>query len=516
MIGFGRETVTASNLCLFKIVITAKLYLYSRYQMSSFKKISAPVVHRNSDKLFIFGLLLLLSVVTTLMMMDFDDLHDLTKIASENRFSFGARQKSSFHSSKTQHMISDFYNCQIDPLDLLVSSNLKNTMASKFQAPSWQIIDVSIFRFPNGGMSATLMLANGHVSMHAWPKSRFLAIDIFAQLPERVLPVLKEIFKPNQAVSSKMRRNVINNHQEISMNRNRPLIHLGSQKTAIQSATLNPCPVTSAKPSLLVPGPMDLCVNADPFKKTGQILQGVYLGGTQSPHALLEIFDKTRYGKCILLDRHIHHCEQTSDIVSRELSTAAMEPWFKFISHRNVPRLNIEIIGGADGNVASHLLNYYETIIDEIQVIDLDETLSKITNRYFPVMAKLDPFSDPRVHWKYTEALLFTAMPNTSPSNSKDIIIVDCTDHRAGAANIFYMPTFYFNVFRTLRPGGRLVQQMNVDHPYFKSFRARTERLMQRVGLRIIRKWRVSIPSRGERPVVFWVVEKPTQDANPK
>lgn len=65
---------------------------------------------------------------------------------------------------------------------------------------------------PNGGVSGVAVLAESHISIHTWPELGFAAFDIFMCgncAPERALPVLRRVFRPDREQVGEHKRGLI-------------------------------------------------------------------------------------------------------------------------------------------------------------------------------------------------------------------------------------------------------------------------------------------------------------------
>jgi S-adenosylmethionine decarboxylase len=64
----------------------------------------------------------------------------------------------------------------------------------------------------NGGVSGVAVLAESHISIHTWPELDFAAFDIFMCgncVPERALPVLRRVFRPDREQVEEHKRGLV-------------------------------------------------------------------------------------------------------------------------------------------------------------------------------------------------------------------------------------------------------------------------------------------------------------------
>ena len=64
----------------------------------------------------------------------------------------------------------------------------------------------------NGGVSGVAVLAESHISVHTWPELGFAAFDVFMCgncEPNRALPVLRRVFRPDREQIDEQKRGII-------------------------------------------------------------------------------------------------------------------------------------------------------------------------------------------------------------------------------------------------------------------------------------------------------------------
>jgi S-adenosylmethionine decarboxylase len=64
----------------------------------------------------------------------------------------------------------------------------------------------------NGGVSGVAVLAESHISVHTWPELGFAAFDVFMCgncEPNRALPVLRRVFRPDREQIDEQNRGII-------------------------------------------------------------------------------------------------------------------------------------------------------------------------------------------------------------------------------------------------------------------------------------------------------------------
>jgi spermidine synthase len=88
--------------------------------------------------------------------------------------------------------------------------------------------------------------------------------------------------------------------------------------------------------------------------------------------------------------------------------------------------VDIYVIGGGDGWIATHLLNAYPYLIRSICVVDIDPLVSKVTREFFLTVSDPDSFKDSRVQYIAEDAAMWL---RNALDESEDALIIDCTDH---------------------------------------------------------------------------------------
>lgn len=252
----------------------------------------------------------------------------------------------------------------------------------------------------------------------------------------------------------------------------------------------------------------DICINGDTLEDDCIMLRNTVLLADQSSlYQRVEVVDTNTWGRCMLLDRVVQFCESDNRLYTDQLITRAFDNFDEgaLAIGSDIEKINVHLIGGGDGWIPSAILDRYSHIVDKISAVDIDPLVSKLTQEFFSPVGTNDAFKDKRVEWIYQDAAKW--MKENAKENSMDIIIIDCTDHTAEAAKILYTQEFYDNVFRMLKPGGLVAQQMNTDSEDYKEFFLEAEETWIKSGFRDLTKWKKYIPSfLGES--VFWMAEK--------
>ncbi|MCS7149381.1 MAG: spermine synthase [Caldimicrobium sp.] len=112
------------------------------------------------------------------------------------------------------------------------------------------------------------------------------------------------------------------------------------------------------------------------------------------------------------------------------------------------------IIGGGDGGVLRELQKI--STIKKIVQYEIDSLVFELCQRYFFKIS--GDYDDPRVNFNIKDGLLGL---KESPSQSFDLVIVDCTDP-VGPAKSLYTEQFYMESKRVLKSKGVFIQQASL------------------------------------------------------
>lgn len=225
------------------------------------------------------------------------------------------------------------------------------------------------------------------------------------------------------------------------------------------------------------------------------------LYGAQSEFQRIDVFDSPEFGRFLTSDGSVIFSEKD------EFTYDEMIVHVPMAVHPNVK--NVLVIGGGDGGVAREL-SYYEEI-EEIDVVEPDETFVEVCREYFPDNAK--GLDDKRVKIYYEDGLKFLRTKN----NRYDLIISDATDPLGHTAGLF-TKEFYGNCYKALREDGILVYQHG--SPFFDEDEASC-RAMHRKAYRtfpISRVYQAHIPTCPSGYWLFGFASKkyhPIDDFNP-
>ncbi len=167
----------------------------------------------------------------------------------------------------------------------------------------------------------------------------------------------------------------------------------------------------------------------------------------RTPHQHLLIFKNPIWGRFLVLDGITQFTEKDEFIYHETIvfcPAASME---------TLPK-KVLVIGGGDGGVIRELQKIDS--IENIVQLEIDEEVFKACQKYLADLA--GNYDDPRVEFRIEDGAKFVA---SAPSESFDLIIVDCTDPIGPAINL-YTEEFYYHLHRILSPKGRFIQQASI------------------------------------------------------
>jgi len=106
-------------------------------------------------------------------------------------------------------LLVDLYGCQGNLDD---EQFLLDTLEDAADKVGAKIIQKITRKFSPTGVSAILILAETHISLHTWPEHSYAALDIFicgrGKKPETAWEVVKEALKPKSFKLNRMKRTI--------------------------------------------------------------------------------------------------------------------------------------------------------------------------------------------------------------------------------------------------------------------------------------------------------------------
>lgn len=156
------------------------------------------------------------------------------------------------------------------------------------------------------------------------------------------------------------------------------------------------------------------------------------------------VFQSKSFGKVLLLDGVIQITDRD------EMAYQEMIAHIPLFSHPNPE--TVLIVGGGDGGVIRECFKHKS--VKEVHICEIDQMVIDVSKKYFPKIAMA--WDDPRVKLHCGDAAEYIQRPENF--GRFDVIISDTSDPVGPAAALFE-PTFYANMARALKPGGRIATQ---------------------------------------------------------
>lgn len=76
------------------------------------------------------------------------------------------------------HFIVEFFGCDRKQLNSVTF--WKKTLSKMASAAGMKILNSHFYKFSPEGITAYLLLATSHISIHTWPEHRYIACDVFS------------------------------------------------------------------------------------------------------------------------------------------------------------------------------------------------------------------------------------------------------------------------------------------------------------------------------------------------
>jgi len=105
------------------------------------------------------------------------------------------------------HLVAEIYFS--DPAVLNDEEKIREALIDASIAGNMTVINTSSHKFSPHGVTALVLLAESHISIHTWPEHGYAAIDIFAcgrGEPEKSLERLKELLPVKELKVLKINR----------------------------------------------------------------------------------------------------------------------------------------------------------------------------------------------------------------------------------------------------------------------------------------------------------------------
>jgi S-adenosylmethionine decarboxylase len=98
------------------------------------------------------------------------------------------------------HVVADMFECDRDVIDQ--ESTMLETVVAASIAAGTQVLGTISHKFQPQGVTAIALLAESHLSIHTWPETGYVAVDIFTcgvnVNPDKAIEALSEVLRPQK------------------------------------------------------------------------------------------------------------------------------------------------------------------------------------------------------------------------------------------------------------------------------------------------------------------------------
>jgi S-adenosylmethionine decarboxylase len=110
------------------------------------------------------------------------------------------------------HLIAEFWGAK----DIEDEKEMRKILVGASKSSGTTPLKISTYKFNPQGITGVVLLAESHISIHAWPEYDYLAIDIFTcgdkARPLKALDYLKKQYAPKKVEVKQIVRGIISNN----------------------------------------------------------------------------------------------------------------------------------------------------------------------------------------------------------------------------------------------------------------------------------------------------------------
>ncbi|MGE0800164.1 MAG: adenosylmethionine decarboxylase [Lautropia sp.] len=77
------------------------------------------------------------------------------------------------------HLTADLYGCGCEPALLISPQRLTGLLRTEVAAAELAVVGEAVHRFEQAGVTAVLLLAESHLSVHTWPELGAVTLDVY-------------------------------------------------------------------------------------------------------------------------------------------------------------------------------------------------------------------------------------------------------------------------------------------------------------------------------------------------
>lgn len=168
---------------------------------------------------------------------------------------------------------------------------------------------------------------------------------------------------------------------------------------------------------------------------------------SKSKYQEIEVLDSYTFGKVLLLDKKIMVTEKDEFYYHETIAHCSLS------IHPNPKK--VMVIGGGDGGTVREVLKYKS--IQEVELIEIDESVINISKKYFPEVAS--ELNNPKLKICVNDAIEYVKAQGLEPkAQNYDVVLCDSTDPEGFAIGLI-SKDFYKNASKTLKEDGIYICQ---------------------------------------------------------
>ena len=288
--------------------------------------------------------------------------------------------------------------------------------------------------FQPQGVTAVVVLAESHVSIHTWPEWGGATLDAYtcgAADPERLVDLIIEGLAPTNVRRATVPR----------------VVPGGPDEPAFRFA--------------------EFITPADRYEHD---VAEVYVSGTSEFQDYL-IGRSDTWGRMLVLDGVVQSTDADEFIYHEGIVHPAC-----YAAAAVAPMRDALILGGGEGACLRETLRWRS--VENVTMVDIDAEVVAACREYLPEHHR-GAFDDPRVTLVYGDAVEFL---RSLPDDSLDVVVSDMTDPVEDGPSTFCFTVEYFaEIARVLRPHGVLAVQAGPASPIEVALHAKVIRTMAAV-----------------------------------
>jgi len=178
------------------------------------------------------------------------------------------------------------------------------------------------------------------------------------------------------------------------------------------------------------------------FNDVRLALEGKLIYGEKTPYQNLQIYQTSRLGKILVLDKMTQTAEK-DEFIYHEMVTHPL-----LLTHPRPEK--VLIIGAGDGGVLREVLKHD---VKQAYLVEIDERVINLSIKYLPSLSK-GAFSDKRTRLIIADGAQFIRQTR----EKFDVVIIDSPDP-VGMAKVLFTRNFYVNIFSILGSSGMMIRQ---------------------------------------------------------